>query len=29
MIITVKKDDGEIVYDVNKIKDEGKLRKVT
>ena len=24
MIITVKKDDGEIVYDVNKIKDEGK-----
>ena len=24
MIITVKKDDGELVYDVNKIKDEGK-----
>ena len=24
MIITVKKDDGELVYDVNKIEDEGK-----
>ena len=24
MIITVKKDDGELVYDVNKIADEGK-----